>query len=127
MTPLTNFFEEYGGFFLKEPKDSPKKLTMAKLLVLEMVLFPRRNDKYRLVREEILSLACDLERFESHCWGRRVYEETIDSLMKVARANRKERSSNKPGFNILGYPFGFQVFSFPFISTYRLETLLTQL
>ncbi len=103
--------DQLEAIFLKEPKDSPKKLTMAKLLVLEMVLFPRWTNKYRLVREEFVSLACDLERFESHCWGRRVYEATIDSLRKVSRANLKERTSNRPGFNIFGYPLGFQVFS----------------
>ena len=76
--------DQLEAIFLKEPKESKKKIIMAKLLILEMVLFPRRTNQYRNVKEEYVSLACDLEKFEGHPWGRLVYEETIDSLMKVA-------------------------------------------
>ncbi len=119
--------DQLEAIFLKEPKESKKKIIMAKLLNLEMVLFPRRTNRYRNVKEEHVSLACDLEKFEGHPWGRLVYEETIDSLMKVARANRAVRTSDRPGFSLSGYTLGFQVCSFQSNSTYRVSTVNTEM
>lgn len=93
-------------FFVKKPEASPKKIILAQWLIIEGVILPQRSDKE--VREEFLSLACDIERFEYYAWGRESYLHTIDSLIKVCR-NVNNGSDPSRGYNLFGFPMAFQV------------------
>ena len=97
------------AIFKKEPKVSPKKLSLAYLLLIEGVLLPQRKNYY--VRQQYVDLVSDLVRLSVYPFGRLVYLETLSFLKKGMRseqANRGERF----GYNVFGYPLAFQVVPF---------------
>jgi hypothetical protein len=92
--------------FRKMKKTSKKKLIIARLLLIEMVVCYRRID---YITEENLSLACDDEKFGQYPWGRQSYEALLKALKKSATMDRKKA---RPSYELYGYWIAFQVFCF---------------
>lgn len=107
--------------FLKEPTQSPKKLSMAYLLVIEGVLLPQRSKA--LVRQCYVDLVCDLDRLNRYPFGRVVFLETIGYLKKCMRSEPPKKGS-RFGYNLLGYPMAFLVFPFPFFLCFHAFSFL---
>lgn len=118
-------YDDLIDMFCRTPKNSPKKLLIAYVLVIDGILLPHRTG---FVRNQIVALASDMTKFNDYHWGRLVYVETISSLMKVNRASRtksskprkksvkksgdkgaKKAAKARSGFNLLGFPLAFQV------------------
>ena len=98
--------------FLKEPTQSPKKLSMAYLLLIEGVLLPQRSKA--LVRQSFVDLVCDFDRLKLYPFGRVVFLETLGFLKKSMRSDQSKKGP-RFGYNLLGYPVAFQVFPWPFL------------
>lgn len=133
-------YDDLVALFCKTPKNSPTKLLIAYVLIIDGVLLPHRGG---CVRNQIVSLASDMSKFNDYPWGRLVYVETITSLMKVNRVSESKLSKHskkskktsahklskktpqkggnenapkaRSGFNLLGFPLAFQV---PLLATF---------
>ena len=92
---------ELKEIFRKE-KDVERRYMLAHLLVLEGVLLSGRSES---LSPDFVALAGDMELFQEYPWGRLVFNATIESLKKVSVCS----NTNRPGFNLHGYPLAFQV------------------
>ncbi len=81
--------QELEDLYMDEPKSFKYKFKMALLLILEGILLAR--DRTNTVRQTSINLLHNLEKFNTHLWGRVVYLETLDGLRRGVTKGKKKK------------------------------------